>query len=72
MGYVKSQAALGALYCSGTGVEQDMFRAYFWWTLASRRLDIEATQAREDIIYRLTPHEKDMADMLAAQFEPDR
>ncbi len=72
MGFVKSQSALGALYYEGAGVEQDMFRAYFWWSLAARRLDIEATQAREDIIYRLTPHEKEVADALVERFEADR
>jgi TPR repeat protein len=72
MGFVKSQAALGALYHAGAGVEQDMFRAYFWWSLAARRLDIEATQAREDIIYRLSPHEKEVADALVERFEADR
>ncbi len=72
MGFVKSQAALGALYHAGAGVEQNMFRAYFWWSLAARRLDIEATQAREDIIYRLTPHQKKVADALVERFEADR
>jgi TPR repeat protein len=72
MGFVKSQSALGALYYEGAGVEQDMFRAYFWWSLAARRLEIEATQAREDIIYRLTPHEKEVADALVDRFEADR
>ena len=71
-GFVPSQSALGVLYYEGAGVEKDLLRAYFWWSLAARRFDLEATQAREDIIYRLSAHQKDVADMLVARFEPDR
>ena len=71
-GYVTSQAALGALYHAGDGVPRDMFRAYFWWSLAAWRLDLEAVRAREDIIYTLTAHEKDVADRLVREFVPDR
>lgn len=71
-GLVVSQGALGALYHAGAGVPQDVFRAYFWWSLAARRQDLEAVRAREDIIYRLSAHQKDVADQLVESFEPDR
>jgi len=71
-GYVASQAALGALYHAGDGVPRDMFRAYFWWSLAARHMDLESVRAREDIIYRLSAHQKEVADRLVQGFEPDR
>jgi TPR repeat protein len=71
-GYVPSQSELGFLYYVGAGVPRDMLRAYFWWSLAARRFDHAATQAREDIIYRLTAHQKQVADRLVQGFESDR
>lgn len=70
-GSVASQASLGNLYFIGEGVPRDVFRAYFWWTIAARHFDLEAVRAREDIIYMLTPHQKEVADRLAAQFLND-
>jgi uncharacterized protein len=71
-GYVPSQSDLGFAYYAGQGVPRDLMRAYFWWTLAAKRMDLEATRAREDIIFMMTPHQKHVAELLAAQFEPDR
>ena len=71
-GYVASQAALGALYHAGDGVPRDLFRAYFWWSLAAQRLDLESVRAREDIIYALSAQQKETADRLAREFQPDR
>ena len=71
-GYVPSQSDLGYVYYVGQGVPRDLMRAYFWWTLASQRMDREAAQAREDIIFMMTPHQKYVAEMLAGRFEPDR
>lgn len=71
-GYVPSQSDLGYIYYVGQGVPRDLMRAYFWWTLASQRMDREAAQAREDIIFMMTTHQKHVAEMLADQFEPDR
>lgn len=71
-GYVPSQSDLGYAYYAGQGVPRDLLRAYFWWTLAAKRLDLEATRAREDIIFMMTAHQKDIAERLAAQFVPDR
>ena len=71
-GYVPSQSDLGYAYYAGQGVPRDLLRAYFWWTLASKRLDLEATRAREDIIFMMTAHQKHIAELLAEQFVPDR
>ncbi len=71
-GYVPSQSDLGYIYYTGQGVPRDLMRAFFWWTLSSQRMDREAAQAREDIIFMMTTHQKHVAEMLASQFEPDR
>jgi localization factor PodJL len=53
LGVRDSQFNLGVLYGRGLGVPQDLVQSWFWFSLASRQGDLDATKKRDEVASKL-------------------
>jgi len=68
-GDAAAQFGLGVIYANGQGVPQDYVRAHMWFNLAASSLGGDegklATENREDVAQKMTPHQIERAQDMA-------